>query len=267
MKKNIQIILICLLCSISTFSQSKKEWTRVQTLDASNVYEQFIQNYPSGKYTEQAKQKLAELRAKEPVREKVEVKAVAKPEVITKEPVQVETAKAENKSGSYFPEINRLQNGISVPRGKMTLKDGTSVKFRNLRLQNSVFNYIDSNGNTTEKSPSEVFKVTKNGTFAGYGALTGGLSGLLACLQFSASESQNDINYGYYGYEKRELSGSDYLLITTIGVGIGGLIGMLFKKETTVFKNNAALSFYTSINSSLPGNYCPMISLNINLKQ
>jgi hypothetical protein len=57
MKKLFIFGVLCLLLSISAISQSKKEWEKVQTINSWNVYQQFILNYPDGKYTEQAKQK------------------------------------------------------------------------------------------------------------------------------------------------------------------------------------------------------------------
>jgi hypothetical protein len=64
-------------------------------------------------------------------------------------------------------------------------------------------------------------------------------------------------------------SGNDSSLIlglTAGGVIFGGLVGLMFKKEKTIYKNNAALSFYPSINSANDGSYYPMLSFKINLK-
>jgi hypothetical protein len=61
MKKLFILGVLCLLCSISAISQSKKEWERVQAINTWNVYQQFINNYPDGKYTEDAKLRLAQL--------------------------------------------------------------------------------------------------------------------------------------------------------------------------------------------------------------
>jgi len=72
MKKIFILGVICLLCSISVFSQSKKEWERVQSSNSWNVYQQFILVYPNGKYTELAKQKLAQLKENEATKKDVE---------------------------------------------------------------------------------------------------------------------------------------------------------------------------------------------------
>lgn len=62
MKKILFILTICLLCSISAFSQSKKKWEKAQSLNSIAAYEDFIMKYPSGEYTELAKQELEKLK-------------------------------------------------------------------------------------------------------------------------------------------------------------------------------------------------------------
>lgn len=84
MKKLFILGVICLLCTISAVSQSKKEWERVQTLNKSNVYQQFINNYPNGKYTEQARQKQVLLKQPEQVKKVEEKKVVAEAPVFEK---------------------------------------------------------------------------------------------------------------------------------------------------------------------------------------
>lgn len=140
---------------------------------------------------------------------------------------------------AFSQERNLLINGLPISKGKITFGDGTSVKFRNLTFSNEQLHYTNIHGVVMEKSSSEVFKITKTSTYAGYGALSGGLSGLLACLQYSVEDN----NFGYYGYYKEPLTTSQYLIVTAIGAGIGGVIGMLFSKEKTVFQNSSAISF------------------------
>ena len=62
MKKIFFIGVICLLYSISVFSQSKKKWEQTQSLNSISVYQDFINKYPDGKYTEEAKRNLANLK-------------------------------------------------------------------------------------------------------------------------------------------------------------------------------------------------------------
>jgi outer membrane protein assembly factor BamD (BamD/ComL family) len=61
MKKILYVGVICILCSISALSQSKKKWEQTQTLNSISAYEDFIVKYPKGKFIEEAKLKLAKL--------------------------------------------------------------------------------------------------------------------------------------------------------------------------------------------------------------
>ena len=58
MKRILFILTICLVCSISVFSQSNKKWEKTQTLNSIEGYQEFLLKYPNGEYTELAKQKL-----------------------------------------------------------------------------------------------------------------------------------------------------------------------------------------------------------------
>jgi len=51
MKKILFVGIICLFCSISVFSQSKKKWEFIQSLNA--VYEELIRKYPDDKTTQE----------------------------------------------------------------------------------------------------------------------------------------------------------------------------------------------------------------------
>lgn len=52
---------IWLVCSISVFGQSKKKWENTKVLNTIEGYENFIQKYPEGEYTELAKQCIEQL--------------------------------------------------------------------------------------------------------------------------------------------------------------------------------------------------------------
>lgn len=61
----------------------------------------------------------------------------------------------------FSQEINQLNNGNSVRKGKITLKDGSSENFRNLKLNNGIFIFSDAKGKLIEQKTIEVFKITK----------------------------------------------------------------------------------------------------------
>lgn len=244
MKKLFILGIICIICTISVFSQSKKEWERVQTSNSWNVYKQFIQNYPNGKYTEQAKQKIAQLKEPEVNVQKVELKKIAEVKPVEKNPVT-----------PFVPEINQINPSTSVRKGKITLKDGKSEKFKNLTMQNGLIKYSDINGKTFERNPIEVFKITKTGNYAAYGAISTGLGALLGGLQGLSEANSMGL----------ETSGSSGLVLglTAGGVVVGGLIGAMFTNEKTVYKNNAAISYCPSFSTTFDNNLTPMLSLKI----
>jgi outer membrane protein assembly factor BamD (BamD/ComL family) len=65
MKKILFVFTICLFCSFSVFCQSKKTWEKTVTLNTISGYENFIKEYPDGKYTELAKKFIEDLKANE----------------------------------------------------------------------------------------------------------------------------------------------------------------------------------------------------------
>lgn len=77
MKKILLIGVICVFCSSSVFSQSKKKWEKTQALNSISVYQDFINKYPDGKYTELAKQQLMQLKVQEAKKEELKAKEKA----------------------------------------------------------------------------------------------------------------------------------------------------------------------------------------------
>lgn len=114
MKKLIILGTLCLLFTISAISQTKKDWEKVQSMNSWNVYQQFILNYPNGKYTEQAKQKQSLLKQPESVKKveenkvavevPVEKSIVAAPEVVLNDGKQILI-----KKGRYYVDDKPLK--------------------------------------------------------------------------------------------------------------------------------------------------------------
>ena len=160
--------------------------------------------------------------------------------------------------GAFSQEINQLNNGTSISKGKITLKDGKIVSFKNLRLSNGTFTFSDTNGQIIEQKTSEVYKVTKTGNNALLGAVSGGLGALLGSMQ-----GQSEANS--MGVKSSGDNSSLTLGLTAGGFVVGGLIGLAWKREKLVFKNTSALSFYPTFNYTPDGKYYPTLSLKINL--
>lgn len=68
---------ICLVCFNPVFSQSKKAWEKTQTLNSISAYQEFLNKYPDGKYTELAIQQIAKLQEEEVKRKELIAERIA----------------------------------------------------------------------------------------------------------------------------------------------------------------------------------------------
>jgi len=167
----------------------------------------------------------------------------------------------------YSQDINRIKDGQTIPKGNLTLKDGQIIKFTSLTLNGKRFIFSDKNGASIEKNISEVYNVTKRGSYAGYGALGGGLFGLLICLTISAEDiqSQQDAWGGLPEDVKVRPTTAGWLITTSASIGIGALVGACFSKKKVYYENNSVVTIFPSV-SKVNGNYSPMLSLRISLR-
>jgi hypothetical protein len=165
----------------------------------------------------------------------------------------------------HSQEINRLSSGQVIAKGKMTLKNGVTIKFTNLTFDGRTFNFKDNKGTALVKNGTEVYDVTKNGTYAGYGAIGGGLFGLLICLTLSAADIQNEQDPRVVMPEHVGPSTAGWVLTTSASAGIGALIGACFSHKRIFYQNNAAVSFHPSLHQ-VNCNYSPMLTVRITLR-
>jgi hypothetical protein len=108
MKKKLFIGAICLICSISVFSQSKKTWEQTISLNSISAYQDFINKYPDGKYTNLAKFRLT-LMVQEAERKKVEAQQEEKRKMLEAQKI----AAAEAESSTDFPNSIIDKNIVS----------------------------------------------------------------------------------------------------------------------------------------------------------
>ena len=154
----------------------------------------------------------------------------------------------------FSQNINKLGSITYVRKGKIVLADGQSYSFRNLNVKDTSLNFSDTKGSAYNKNLNDVYKVTKIGTWAGYGAAMGALSGLLGSLM-----TERDVVTGEL--PEAEGRGGIYLMVTGGCTVLGGLIGLCFKKEKTIYLNLSATSFYSPV---LPENFTrqyPMLTM------
>jgi len=138
MKKLFILGTLCLFFSVSALSQSKQEWEKIQSMNSWNAYQQFILNYPNGKYTEEAKQKQSLLEQPAPVNTVEETKVAA--EVPAAENIVAAPADSLKNGGQilikkkrYYLNDNQLNN---KELKSLLLNDPASVDEYNIAKKN-----------------------------------------------------------------------------------------------------------------------------------
>jgi hypothetical protein len=149
-------------------------------------------------------------------------------------------------SNTYSQDRRKLNRNTPIWRGNIALKDGNGEQFRNLDFKRETVIYKDMKGNTIEKNISDVFIITKRGSYAGYGALVGCLSGVLASLQTESAVIDGRL-------PKADGRGAIYLGITAGCTVVGGLVGLIFNKDKTVYRSDSPMTFAPLILSSPDG--------------
>jgi tetratricopeptide (TPR) repeat protein len=114
MKKVLFILVICLVSSISVFSQSKKKWEKAQSENSITYYRYFIARYPDGKYTELAKQELDQL--------------------------EFLNAKQQNTVKAYEDYLKRCPDGKNSELAKQNIEQ---LEFLNAQQLNTIKSYED----------------------------------------------------------------------------------------------------------------------------
>ena len=154
----------------------------------------------------------------------------------------------------FSQNINKLGSVKSVRKGKLVLADGQSYTFRNLNIKDTLLNFSDKKGIAYNNNLSEVYKITKVGTWAGYGAGMGALSGLLGSLM-----TEGDVATG----ELPEVEGRGNIYLAAIGICtvVGGLVGLCFKKEKTIYLNLSSRSFYSPLLPEYTARQYPMLTM------
>ena len=238
MKKFFVIGVICLLCTISVFSQSKKEWERVQSSNSWNVYKQFILVYPNGKYTELAKQKLAQLKEPE--------KKIA--EITEEQPIKnIDGEKKTKKSANLINEtkntVNSVQSEISTIKkegGKYTLDQNPISRKQLLSL------YITCPDALTE------YKLGKTNSTNSSVMILGGLAYIIVSKRLIIMKREDELTKWFREVQKGDTQNTfDYSeydskikMHTIIGAGITVIGGIL--KFTAPAHFTKAVNLYNS---------------------
>lgn len=158
----------------------------------------------------------------------------------------------------FSQEINRIKDGLLIKKGTIVLKDRKIATFKNLKLNNGVFTFSHNQGNLVQQKVQDVYKVTKRGNYMVFGAIGLGAIGFLSTIDSKDEFASNP-------KIDQEGNPSPVFMLTVGSAVLGGLIGLLVKKEKLVFKNSSSLSFYPKINYLPDGKSYPVLSFNMNL--
>jgi hypothetical protein len=115
MKKILFIWTICLICSISVFSQSKKKWEQTQSLNSIVAYQDFIAKYPDGKYTDLAKQQLTQLKEQEVKRNEIEAQQeIKRKEIEAQQEAKRKEIEAQQEAKRKEINAQRIANAKAI---------------------------------------------------------------------------------------------------------------------------------------------------------
>jgi hypothetical protein len=162
---------------------------------------------------------------------------------------------------SYSQETTKLNHYVPIKKGKITMKDGTTVKFKHLKLTDQILNYTDPKGNVIEKNISDVGKIAKRRSYAGFGAMAGGAFTLAIIVDNEIKEHPSQ------RFESSPRSdNSEYVEFGIFFVGMGALVGSFFKNYKTLYEVKSPITFSPSLISTPDGSRYAMLSLRFNIK-
>lgn len=158
---------------------------------------------------------------------------------------------------SFSQPVNKLPPApVAVRKGIITLPDGTMFYYKHLQFKNDSVFYQDFDLIAQKMALQDISRITKDGSYAGIGALAGGGSGLIFGIAMAKTlDNTGDFltNIFTLGEEThsdtRKEQTFTIILSTMVGAGLGTLVGALFQKDKIVFSNSIqTISFKPSIN-------------------
>lgn len=105
---------------------------------------------------------------------------------------------------SFSQETTNLYRYVPVKKGMITLKDGTTVKFKHLKLNDQIINYTYPYGYVIEKNISDVNMIAKRCSHARFGAMVGGAFTLALVIDNEIAESSYQPGDGNRKADKSE---------------------------------------------------------------
>ena len=157
----------------------------------------------------------------------------------------------------FSQEVNDIKKVPPISKGKIMLIDGTTFQFSKLEVKNDTVICTDPQLNIYRYPGAEVHKISKNGSYAGAGAIAGGFAGLFGSLIVTYNWSKDGV---HSGTKTPFIAGA-----TLFCAAIGGWTGALIKKDKTIYKNYTAFSFGLDYDSFIVSEPAVMLTLKINL--
>lgn len=142
----------------------------------------------------------------------------------------------------------------ALKKGIITLNDGTAFDFKQLRFKNDSVFFQDYSLNLQEMALQDISQISKAGSYAGIGALSGaGLGLLFGVVLAKTLDDTGDVLSTIFtlgeetDMDTRKEQTSTIILYTIVGTGVGALGGALFPKNKIVFsKSFGIISFNPS---------------------
>lgn len=157
---------------------------------------------------------------------------------------------------SFSQSVNKIPTMPEVARkGIITMPDGTMFYYKHLQFKNDSVFYQNFDSAAQKMALQEISQITKDGSYAGTGALIGGGSGLIfgiamaKALDDTGDFLQNISTLGQdHDLNTRKLQTATIIESTVVGIGLGALVGALFSKDKIIFSNSIpSISFKPSI--------------------
>ena len=157
----------------------------------------------------------------------------------------------------FSQEVNDIKKVPHLHKGKIMLINGTTFHFTNLEVRNDTVICTDPQLNVHKHAGADVYKISKPGTYAGVGAITGGFGGLFGALIGTSNWNK------YPGLSAKR--GSFIVGTTLFCTALGGFAGALINREKTIYKNYTAFSFGLDYDSFIVNEPVVMLTFKIKL--
>ncbi|MEI7491348.1 MAG: hypothetical protein WCK92_08115 [Bacteroidota bacterium] len=156
----------------------------------------------------------------------------------------------------YGQKYNSITEIPLQKKGKLVLQDGTTIKFRSLRVDNDSVRFENKSGQQINISNHSVYRIIKTGNYAGILAISFGVGGLIGSLLGTINWKEPPLN------DMR----TTWVICWTSGLTlIGASIGLAIKKESTIYRSPLQFTVFPKLNTDLNGFHQPELAIVITI--